>query len=158
MELSPYLETVSEGLAAAVAAGGEAAQKLGLQLAAAVEPATRLALMEAISAAAAEITTSLDSATVEVHLRGRDPQLVVTEINLAPPPPPPPPPPPDPDAGTSRITLRLPDHLKTQAEEAAARQGVSVNAWLVSAVSRALQPPPQQHRGIGRNLSGYVRG
>jgi hypothetical protein len=157
MELSPYLDTVRESLAAAVAAVGEPAQRLGMQLTTAVEPATRLALMEAISAAAAEITAALDDATVEVHLRGREPELVVTP--LAPTPPPPPPPPaPDADAGISRITLRLPEHLKTQAEEAAATQGVSVNSWLVGAVSRALQPAPRNHRGPGQRLSGFVQG
>jgi hypothetical protein len=159
MELSPYLDTVREGLTAAVAAGGEPARQLGAQLAAAVEPATRLALMEAISAAAAEITAALDDATVDVHLRGREPQLVVTA--LAPPAPPPPsplpPPPPDAEAGTSRITLRLPEHLKTQTEEAAARRGVSVNSWLVSAVTQALNPPTRQHRGPGQRLSGFVQ-
>lgn len=160
MKLSPYLETVREGLMAAVAAGGEAAQQLGGQLAAAVEPATRLALMEALAAAADEITAALEDSTVEVHLRGREPVIVVNHVGPVPPPPPPPPPPgAEADAGTSRVTLRLPENLKTQVENAAAQQNVSVNSWLVNAVSQALnQPPPGRRHGLGQRISGYVSG
>jgi hypothetical protein len=70
-------------------------------------------------------------------MRGRDAELVVTEgapaASATPPPP-------VTDAGgdLARITLRLPEALKERAERAAAEEGVSVNAWLVRAVSAAL--------------------
>jgi hypothetical protein len=65
------------------------------------------------------------------------------------------------DGATTRTTLRLPDHLKGQVETAAAREGVSVNTWLVRAVAGALEqgerpvPRPDAH-GTSR-LTGWVR-
>ncbi|TMR11328.1 toxin-antitoxin system HicB family antitoxin, partial [Nonomuraea zeae] len=77
------------------------------------------------------------------------------------------PPPPAPDAddgGTSRISLRVPEHLKPRIEEAAARDGLSVNAWLVRAVSSALEPGGPRRRSdrrvetqTGQRYTGWVR-
>jgi len=74
---------------------------------------------------------------------------------------------PDEDAeegGTSRITLRLPDHLKPRVEEAASQSGLSVNAWLVRVVSAALTtggggPRTESPTGtsVGRGYTGWVR-
>jgi len=68
------------------------------------------------------------------------------------------------EGGTSRITLRLPEHLKPRIDEAASRSGLSVNAWLVRAVSAVLEPeeparrPEQQaERPTGRRYTGWVR-
>lgn len=44
------------------------------------------------------------------------------------------------DGTTSRVTLRLPEQLKARIEEAAARDGLSVNAWLVRALAASLEP------------------
>ncbi|MGO1933312.1 MAG: histidine kinase, partial [Cellulosimicrobium funkei] len=78
---------------------------------------------------------------------------------------PPGPAPADVAAGaTPRTPQRLPAPHKTQAETAAARDGVSVNTWLVRAVAAALeqstgrpaaQARPQQ-RGSAR-VTGWVR-
>jgi hypothetical protein len=43
-----------------------------------MESAIRLALLEALSAAAGEITTEMAPGSVQVRLRGRDPEFVVT--------------------------------------------------------------------------------
>jgi len=68
------------------------------------------------------------------------------------------------DVSTTRTTLRLPDQLKAQVEDAAAREGVSVNTWLVRAVAAALQPvapapAPAQNRSTSTSgrLTGWVR-
>ncbi|MER6949545.1 hypothetical protein ABT294_36585 [Nonomuraea sp. NPDC000554] len=172
MDLAPYVDRLRRDLAIAAGAGGEEARALAERLAATLESATRLALLEALSAAADEITQDLAPGSAEVRLRGRDPAFVVT------PPPSAPsfaeggeigqverPPPLDADeGGTSRISLRVPEQLKPRIEEAATRDGLSVNAWLVRAVSVALdlgdsgrrtsRPPAQQ---TGNRFSGWVR-
>ncbi|MFB4318227.1 toxin-antitoxin system HicB family antitoxin [Actinomadura sp. 21ATH] len=178
MDLMPYVEKLRRELAVAAEAGGPEARALAERLTGALESAARLSLLEALSAAADEITSELAPGSVDVRLRGGDPAFVVT-----PPPAPPaewraddraaetvpeaaPPagPPPADEGGTARMTLRLPEHLKVRAEEAAGRQGISVNAWLVRAVSAALEPgaasapagPPRQVRS-GRGYTGWVR-
>ena len=65
-------------------------------------------------------------------------------------------PPASPDeALTARITLRLPDALKQRVEEATAREGLSVNTWIVQALGRISSGAPR--RSSGRRLSGYGR-
>ncbi|MGI5268057.1 hypothetical protein ACQEUU_02765 [Nonomuraea sp. CA-218870] len=174
MDLAPYVDSLRRELAVAAAAGGDEARALGERLAATLESATRLALLEALSAAADEITGELAPGSVEVRLRGRDPGFVVTPPGGGPfeptgerlattapaTTPPAPPPPPDTDeGGTSRISLRVPEHLKPRIEEAAARDGLSVNAWLVRAVSAALDPAETSRapRRSGTRYSGWVR-
>ncbi|GAA2205058.1 hypothetical protein GCM10009850_006860 [Nonomuraea monospora] len=173
MDLAPYVDHLRRELAIAAGAGGEEARALAERLAATLESATRLALLEALSAAADEITHDLSPGSVEVRLRGRDPDFVVTpppavrplEESDADRPPPPPPLPPDADeGGTSRISLRVPEHLKPRIEDAAARDGLSVNAWLVRAVSAALDPGNAGSRSgqrptqrSGNRYSGWVR-
>jgi hypothetical protein len=181
MDLTPYIDNLRRELAIAAEAGGEDARALAERLSAALESATRLALLEALSAAADEITTDLAPGSVEVRLRGRDPDFIVTSPPTSaetPPPQPslrsalagalevtmgvrPPVPEADESGGTSRITLRLPEHLKPLIDEAASRMGLSVNAWLVRAVHAALEPgtaaPPAGGRPLGRRYTGWVR-
>jgi hypothetical protein len=171
MELTPYVETLRRDLAIAAEAGGEEARVLAERLTAPLESAARLALLEALSAAAAEITRELAPGSVNVRLLGRDPDFIVTPPPVEPPtddvietPPPAQPLPEDDDGRTSRITLRVPEHLKPRIDEAAERAGLSVNAWLVRAISTALDPGAatsrQEPRGgqqMGRRFTGWVR-
>jgi len=142
MDLTPYLEALRRDLAASAAPGGAEAANTAAVLSTALESAARLCLLEALSDAAAEITTKLNTGSVEVRLRGREADLVVTEG--APPAAAVPPPMVD-GADMARITLRLPEPLKDGVERAAAAEGISVNAWLVRAITGALhggfQPP-----------------
>src|SRR3954469_2163535 len=121
MDLTPYLETLRADLAAAAAPGGPETTRAAELLGYALESSARLALLEALSDAAAEITTRLPDASVEVRLRGREADLVV--VRTAPPPPPAAPPgppaaPPPPDGGDlARLTLRMPEALKTHVEQ-----------------------------------------
>ncbi|TQS30389.1 toxin-antitoxin system HicB family antitoxin [Microbispora sp. KK1-11] len=181
MDLMPYVENLRRQLAVAAEAGGPDARALAERLTGALESATRLTLLEALSAAADEITRDLAPGSVDVRLRGGDPAFVVTPpqsgpssggtaggAETAPPAAPEAVPPAGPpfgeEGGTARVTLRLPEHLKVRVEEAAARQGISVNAWLVRAVSAAFEPGagsgpadrPQQPRS-GRSYTGWVR-
>lgn len=153
MNLSPYVEALRRGMAAAAAAGTEETRRAADLLSSAMEASARLALFEALAAAAAEVTEVLADTTVEVRLRGQEPEVVVTSTE----PEAEPPPPGDADEALVRVTLRIPETLKTRVEHAAATEGVSVNTWLVRAVSRGLTQPTRPSRGR-RTFSGYVRG
>lgn len=139
MDLSPYLDSLREDLITTAAAGGENTQRAAEVLAVALEPAARLAIMNALSDLAAEITASLDDYVVQVRLDGRDVQAVVTPTGGPHHEEPPPPPPPTDEGGDmSRMTLRLFEQLKARAEAAAAAQGVSLNTFVQHAVQSAL--------------------
>ncbi|MEU8246638.1 toxin-antitoxin system HicB family antitoxin [Nonomuraea sp. NPDC048916] len=171
MDLAPYVDHLRRELAIAAGASGEEARALAERLAATLGSATRLVLLEALSAAADEITRDLAPGSVEVRLRGRDPGFVVTpptgrpfegegEVERFERPPAPPPPPDADEGGTSRISLRVPEHLKPRIEEAAARDGLSVNAWLVRAVAAGLAPGAAGRGATqqsGNRYSGWVR-
>ena len=143
MDITPYVERLRRDLISAAEAGGDDLRQAAERLAFALDPAARLALMEAISQAAAEITTELPSGCVDVRLDGRDLAFVVDvapPVAPAPPSPPTPPEPPtDEDSSLARVTLRIPENVKAKAEERAGAAGQSLNSWLVNAVRRATQ-------------------
>lgn len=155
MDLTPYVEALRKGLAAAAAAGTEETRRAANLLSEAVEPSVRLAMFEALAAAAAEVSEALADTTVEVRLRGHDPEVVVS--NVQPEPEPEATPPADADEALTRVTLRLPETVKSRVEQAAAAEGISVNSWLARAVSRELAQSTRQPRGR-RTFTGYVRG
>lgn len=173
MDLTPYLDALRRDLSASAAAGGAEVQRAAELLGGAIDASARLCLMEALSDAADEVTTQLTTASVEIRLRGREADLVVTEIAHAEPEPAPPAPAPatSPEGGgdVARITLRLPEGLKESVEQAAAGEGISVNAWLVRAVTAAVsgrpstpphppQPPfPPGRASFGRRVTGYAQ-
>lgn len=155
MDLTPYLSTLREDLATAAAAGDDDTRRTAAMLSAALEPAARLALMNALSDLAAEVTAALDDRIVEVRLDGRDVQVVVSHTGSPADDDHPGPtgsaqsgPGAEPTGDISRITLRLFEELKTKAEDAAAAQGVSLNSWVSQAVQGALQ-------GRGRGPWGH---
>ncbi|MFD1946635.1 toxin-antitoxin system HicB family antitoxin [Nocardioides aestuarii] len=141
MDITPYVDGLRRDLVAAAEAGGEDTQRAAERLLLALDPAARLALMEAISQAAAEITAELPAGGVDVRLAGRELDFVVhLPAPSAPAPPVPPTPPTAEEAdegGLSRITLRIPESVKTRAEEKAARAGDSLNTWLVKVIRGA---------------------
>ena len=179
MDLTPYVDQLRRELVLAAEPGGEEARALAERLTAPLESSLRLALLSALSAAAEEITSQLAPGSVDVRLRGIDIGFVVT-----------PPPHDEPgaggpasadgdrafptggapdadDGGTARITLRLAENLKARIEEAASREGFSVNSWLVRAVAAALdRGGPEAARGpgdrrrnrwSGQHFEGWVR-
>jgi hypothetical protein len=161
MDLNPYVESLRRDLATAAAAGTEETRRTAELLAGALDPATRLAIVDALTVAAADVTEALNAVTVDIRMHGREPRIVVTSHDPEPEPEPEPASmaAPADDDGTARITLRLPESVKSRAEEAAAREGLSVNSWLVRAVLGALEGPRRDtgSRG-GRRLTGYARG
>lgn len=130
-------------MAAAAAAGGEESRRTAALLSVALEPAARLAIMNALSDLAAEVTAALNGPVVTVRLDGRDVAVGVDDGSPPRAPADPPMTSPSGAGDVTRITLRLFEELKGQAEQAAARQGVSLNTWLGHAVRTAL------HEGAG---------
>ncbi|GEL20346.1 toxin-antitoxin system HicB family antitoxin [Pseudonocardia asaccharolytica] len=169
MDVSQYVTQLREDLSAAAAAGDEQTRRTAALLGAALEPAARLAIMNALADLAAEVTAALGDRVVEARLDGRE-----VRISVSPEPteheaesPASHFPPTGADAGDiSRITLRLVEQIKGQAEQAAAAQGVSLNAWLSQAVQGALSGKAGKRgsrgdwgRGDdGRRVRGWVRG
>ena len=171
MDLDRYVEELRGQMMATAEAGGEESRAMAERLLPALESSVRLVLLEALSDAAGEITVDLAPGSVEVRLRGRDPEIVVTPPPAEDPPPSrdvtdvtaPPTPAPEVESGTARITLRLPESLKIRIEDAANRQSLSVNSWLVRAVSAAIDPRggpiPDAGRGpsVGSRFTGWAR-
>jgi hypothetical protein len=174
MQLGPYIEDIHRQLEVAAEAGGDDARALAERLVAPLDAAIRLALQDVLAAAAEEITTELAPGSVELRLRGRDPEFVVTappadlsvderaegegETGVAPPAS------AEGDEGTmARINLRLPEHLKARVEHAAGRDGLSVNAWLVRAAAATLEradaPRPRERRAPygAQRYTGWAR-
>ncbi|MGN6378187.1 MAG: hypothetical protein ACTHNU_04490 [Gaiellales bacterium] len=167
MNLNRYAEDIRHQLLLAAEAGGEEARAVAERLVAPLESALLLTLQDALTAAAEEITMELAPGSVELRLRGREPEFVVT-----PPPaeavhdagPPAPPAPVEADDGELwRINVRMPERLKPSIERAARRDGLSVNSWLVRAAAAGLgrsdaapshdrptQHGAQRHRGWAR--------
>lgn len=141
MDITPYVDTLRRDLVAAAEAGGDDLKQAAERLAYALDPSARLALMEAISHAAAEITAELPEGSVDVRLVGRELDFVVEiappSAMPAPPPPPAPPVPEEDDGDLARITLRIPEAVKARAEEKAAAAGQSLNTWMVGVVRAA---------------------
>src|SRR5262245_36785565 len=115
MDITPYVERLREHLAASATAGDEQLRSSADRLAHALDPSMRLALMEALSQAAAEITSEMRTGSVDVRLNGRDLEFVVHDETVAPAAPAADAPAPDEDdedGATARITLRLPENIK----------------------------------------------
>ncbi|MFI6451959.1 YlcI/YnfO family protein [Streptosporangium amethystogenes] len=165
MDLTPYVASLGRELLAAVETGDGDAGVLIERLTVSMESAIRLTLLEALSAAADEITRDLAPGSVQVHLRGRDPNFVVTvqqaEQSVTD----------TPDTGAvpaddaasfedgpvTRINVRLPEQLKAAIEEAAGKEGRSLNAWLVRAASTALRAPERDQGSDRRGKRGAQR-
>jgi len=173
MDLTSYVSNLGREFATLAEAGGDEARALVERLTGPLESAIRMTLLDALSAAADEITRDLAPGSVELRLRGRDPNFVVTTLPaeriedavqddpatadggalIAE------------DGPSSRINVRLPEQLKAAIEETAAKEGRSVNAWLVRAASVALQRADREQRpeqsGSGKRtkqrLTGWVR-
>lgn len=162
MELGQYVSDLQRQLVDAAANGTDDMRAVAERLASGLDAATRLVLLDALSTAAGEITRDLAPGSVDVRLRGREVEFVVTQsvteadgddrpattVDLD-------------DASTSRTTLRLPDALKVRVDEAAAADGLSVNTWLVRAIAAALEPKQrrstQRTVRTGDNFAGWAR-
>ena len=169
MDLSSYVSSLGREFATLAEAGGEESRALVERLSGSLESAIRMTLLDALTAAADEITRDLAPGSVEVRLRGRDPGFVVTVPPGEAPPEAPDTPADDlpitEEGPVARINVRMPEQIKGAIEEAAAREGRSVNAWLVRAAGAALQrsereqraEPPTAAKRAKQSFTGWVR-
>ena len=147
MNLTIILESLQEDLQGVAELGDERAAGIARRLADSLGSNLRLKLLDVLSQAAVEVSSKLPSGHVEVRLAGQEPELVYVEAVA--------------EAGSfgeelsARISLRLPESLKTAVEKAAAREGVSTNAWLVRAIARATESRPTHVSG--KRLTGYAQ-
>lgn len=165
MNLQLYIDDVREQLLTAAENSGEESRQAAERMTATIDSALRLVLLEAVSAAADEITLDLAPGSVEVRLRGRDPEFAVAlpaehQAPLLPTAAPPTQSAPEADeSGPARITLRLSELLKLRVEEAAGRESLSVNAWLVRALAAATdvnRRAPAPLSASGQAFTGWV--
>ena len=146
MEMARFVEALESDLAAIAAVGDEKSRAAAERVLQAIRGSVGLRLLDTLGEAALELSAQLPSGHVEVRLVGQDPALVYVGEEQEPPEP------TAEDGLTARITLRLPESLKTTIEAAAAREGISVNSWLVRALSRGAAGPA---RRSGKRLQGF---
>ncbi len=151
MELAPHVEALVRDLNSIAAVGDDATSQAAARIAAALKASAGLRFLDALSEAALELSGQLPGGHVEVRLAGQDPALVYVEDEPAASGP------AGDDELSVRITLRLPEGLKVAVEGAAARDGVSVNTWLVRALARAVSSWTSRGSGPGNRLKGYAR-
>jgi hypothetical protein len=169
MDLSEYAESLRRELTAITRFASADIAKAAEMLSETLDSTVRLALLDVLSAAADEITASLDGATVDVRLTGTEPEFVVSTTRAQDDAAPETADAGD-EAGTSRVTLRISEGMKARVEAAALSAGQSVNSWLVRAISRALENPPggpakrspfppssPGRPGTGKRYTGFAR-
>ena len=150
MQLQRFIDALKADLTAVAELGDETTASAAGRLVVTLQASVGLRLLDALTEAALELNDKLPSGHIEVRLTGQDPELVyVSDEPEAPAAA-------ADEAHTARITLRLPDNLKGEVEKAAARDGVSVNTWIVRALSRSSTSAPTQQSG--NRLTGYARG
>ena len=152
MQLRPYVEGLQADLEQIAAVGDDAVAEAARRLSAAVGASAGLRMLDALGEAALELNAQLPSGHVEIRLSGQDPALVYVEEEAESAPAL-----GGEDALVARITLRLPEGLKSAVEAAASREGASVNAWLVRALARAVGSGGGGRRGPGNRLTGFGR-
>lgn len=148
MQLDRHVDRLRDRLALAAEGDHEHDARAAQRLIAALDDTVRLMLLDVLAAAAAEITRDLAPGSVELRLRGTDPEFVVSAPADGPNRPYAGPvdeaasgseAPSGGEGNLARINLRLPEQLKSRVEQVAEREGLSINAWLVRAVTAAVE-------------------
>lgn len=150
MQLTAHIDALLADLAMTAELGDENVALAAERLSEALRGSARLRLLDLLSEVTLEISGQLPAGHLEVRLVGQEPSLVYVEERQQE------------DFGATddgmaaRISLRLPDTLKTAIDDAAAKEGISANAWLVRELKRAV------HRGshpkVGNRLTGFAEG
>jgi hypothetical protein len=150
MQIDGYIQALREDLVRVASLGDETTSRAAELLSVAIEASLARRLQDVLAEAALELNAQLDAAHVEVRIAGRDPELVLVREDGSVPEA-------VDEAFSARITLRLPESLKQRVESAAAREGASVNTWLVQALQRAVEPRRSSSSGSRNRLTGYGR-
>jgi hypothetical protein len=150
MQIDGIIQALREDLARTAALGDENTSRAAELLAVALESSLGRRLQDALAEAALELNEQLDTSHVELRVAGHDLQLVLVREDGTLPEQ-------ADEAFSARITLRLPESLKQRVESAAAREGASVNTWLVQALQRAVETRRPSSSGSRNRLTGYGR-
>jgi predicted HicB family RNase H-like nuclease len=152
MQIDGIIQALREDLSRTAALGDENTSRAAELLSVALESSLGRRLQDALSEAALELNDQLETSHVELRVAGHDLQLVLVRDAGEPEAP-------TDTALDARITLRLPEDLKRRIEEAASRDGISVNTWIVrSLVREASASRRSSSSGGSRNrLTGYGR-
>lgn len=151
MQLTAHIDALLADLAMTAELGDENVALAAERLSETLRGSARLRLLDLLSEVTLEISGQLPSGHVEVRLAGQEPSLVYVEerqqeeFGAAD------------DGMAARISLRLPDALKNAIDDAAAKEGISVNAWLVRELKRALHRDSHP-KGFGNRLTGFAEG
>jgi hypothetical protein len=151
MQMAQFLDSLQADLDAIAGIGDDAVAQAAGRLSQALRASAGMRMLDALGDAALELSSQLPAGHVEVRMNGQDPQLFFVEEEQASPVAP-----AADDAASARITLRLPEALKGSVEGAAAREGVSVNTWIVRAISREVSAPVRGPR-VGSRLTGFAK-
>src|SRR6266699_2248046 len=116
MQIDGYVQALRDDLARVAAVGDESTARAAELLSVALEAAVARRLLEALGEAAPELIFVPDEAPAPAEAAD--------------------------EAFSARITLRLPESLKSRLDAAAALHGVSVNTWLVQVLVRTLESRP----------------
>lgn len=159
VDITPQWRRLEQDLTALAHLGGPEVEAALARLLPAAEAPIRLRLVEAVAQAAEEINTLMPALRVQTRISGERLEFIVEAEEAAAE-----------VAGEldARITLRLPEELKLRIEAAAARDGLSLNAWLVKALARSTShalsaplapsaPVAPTAPSIGRQLRGRGR-
>ena len=152
MQMAQFLESLETDLDRIAAVGDDTVSQAATRVSQALRASAGMRLLDALGVAAVEISAQLPTGHVEVRMSGQDPNFVYVEEAEAPHAPP-----AADDEASARITLRLPEGLKASVEAAAGREGVSVNAWIVRALSRGVSAPTRGGPRVGSRLSGFAK-
>jgi hypothetical protein len=149
MNLTIVLDGLREDLQGIAELGDDRSAQIARRLGDALGSSLRLKVLDLLGQAALELSSKLPSGHIEVRLAGQEPEFVFVDdvpADMS-------------GAGgeelSARISLRLPDSLKSAVERSAEREGISVNAWLVRAIARATESRPTHV--TGKRLSGYAK-
>jgi hypothetical protein len=148
MKMSKFIEGLSQDLKALGTLGGAELEAAVSRLIPALEPVLRTRLQEALTSLAQELKDQIPGGRIEVRITGEDVEFLYMQGESTPRE--------TPTELNARITLRLPDDLKSRIEQAATSEGISLNSWLLKASERGsysvtFPGKRQQLKGKGRS-------
>src|SRR3984957_3105016 len=144
------MSLVVDGLRSDVVAVGELGDELVGQVAERIADVLGRSvpgrILDVLSDASAELTSTLPGGRVDVRVAGDDVDLTYVEDEPGPTE--------EYDEQSARISLRLGEGLKARLEAGAAAEGVSVNTFIVPVLKRNSGNRGRSNRG-GNRLHGY---
>lgn len=151
MQLSHAIANLESAVETQLRVAGPDMAEAGAQLMAALEPAITQSMMEVVDMAVTEISSQLDTQTIDIKLVDGDPELVVTDDPSAAPPPSSP---GSEDADEARITVRLPGYLKELIADEAESTGDSINSFVVDVLNSRAR---RRHASHATRHRGTIR-